>query len=277
MLKEYQYRKHIRWGQYLWPIFFGMILTAFWGIMIQRNIPLQELYNYFGMSVGILLAAAGVWYIFYWFGGIVISLSDEGLISKNRLKVTQIPLTAIKALRFSNIPYTGGWVKIVAKEKNLMLTVVVKNIGDFLKQLKEVLDRQGLSDVYDKKNYFSFYKTAEYADQSWERLYDHALRIIVYSLSAILFSVAFIIFLDLTGMVILIGGILVVSYAPLVYIISEIKFLKDLIRKSDEESFYCPGRDVEFEKKLYREAVIKGIIVYFGAIAGLLILQLAKI
>ena len=33
----------------------------------------------------------------------------------------------------------------------------------------------------------------------------------------------------------------------------------------------------EFEKKLYREAVIKGIIVYFGAIAGLLILQLAKI
>lgn len=107
------------------------------------------------------------------FKKIKVTLTESCIIYKNLKKEIKTPYDDIEMLKFPSIKYTGGWVKIIFKGGNIRLTVVLENIGNFLYELKNILDSKGKSHTYKEDNMFSFFKTASLSDESWERLYDN--------------------------------------------------------------------------------------------------------
>jgi hypothetical protein len=88
-------------------------------------------------------------------------------IYTNRKGVIIIPFDTITHLKFPSVKYTGGWIKIVSPKNSIRLTVVIQDIGDFLQELKNALDRKEFSNCYNRKKMFSFFKTAEFSNQCW--------------------------------------------------------------------------------------------------------------
>ncbi len=166
MSKEYRYRRHIFWIQsYVIPIFIGLIVLCIWAsVGLIHVVTGKELFDLAldGISVtGIfLLEGLILWYIFYRLTGVRVSISNGGVIYRNRSGETRIQPNEITKIEFPSIRYTGGWIKIVSGSKVIRLTVVVEKIGEFLKELKALLDESGNAQRYDKQKLFSFLKTA---------------------------------------------------------------------------------------------------------------------
>lgn len=105
------------------------------------------------------------------FKSINITLTDDAIVYTNSKGQTVIPYEDIERLEFPSIKYTGGWVKIIYKGGNIHLTVALEHIGDFISELKEKLNERQMAHTYNEKKMFSFFKTAVFSDESWERLY----------------------------------------------------------------------------------------------------------
>ena len=151
MSKEYRYRNHIRWGQYVIPILFGFIVIGLCGCLgiplASESMSLPALLLVPALSFILLLEGILLWYLFYRLAGICVSISDDAIIYKYRRGEKRIQLDSISRLKFPSLPYVGGWVKITSKNDKIRLTVVVEDIGDFLQELKASLDNRGLSDL----------------------------------------------------------------------------------------------------------------------------------
>jgi len=184
------------------------------------------------------------------------------LFSGNRKGVTKIPFESIEKLEFPSVKYTGGWLKVVSKDETIRLTVVIEDIGDLLGELRGALDRAGLSDRYDRKRMFSFFKTAVFADLGWARLYRVFWRFI---LAALLCAAGGVLCAFLAGVGL--GGLIfwpvISSQFPIaVYLYTEIVFGRRVAKASDEESFSCPGPDPVWENAIYRKASAFGAAIW---------------
>lgn len=177
MEKHFRYRKHLRYIQYIVPSIMGIFTILMWGTIwvlntiyyLYQNFP--ELYMIAGvLSIFFLIDGLFSFFFLRRFNRVEIILNDENIIYKNIKGESIIPICEIKKLEFPSVKYAGGWIKIISEKKNIRLTVVVEEIGDFLKSLKSSLDSRGMESVYNPKKFYSFYKTAEFADQSWRRM-----------------------------------------------------------------------------------------------------------
>lgn len=262
MDKQYVYRKHLRHPyKYLITllVFFivvyiacaaafiltsqdmdrglGIIIFAIVGVVISGIISVEFIVLYF--------------VLFRRFKKISVTLTDEGIVYNNINGVTNVPYEEITALSFPSISYVGGWLKIVHKNGNIKLTVVLENIGDFLKNLKYKLDAMNFK--YDEKKLYNFYKTAGFSDQSWERLYEYIKWLLLFVTLNAAISVIFIGFGLGKGL----AFFLVISsiiMPAIVFIIAEVIIGRKLAKGASMENFSVPDRDKNFELTVYKWA-----------------------
>ena len=266
--KEYRYRKHINWGQYAVPIFFGFLTICSWGALLffaitKGSIPKVVLVVLPPLSFFFLIEAVVLWFLYYRMAGIRISIGEEEIIYANRKGTLTIPLGEITQLKFPSINYLGGWVKIISQKGVIRLTVVIQDIGGFLKELKEFLDKKELSDSYDRKKLYRFFKTAVFSDQSWTRLYKIIGKLILFTILGGITGVlcAIIACLNIKGIIIM--SAISIIWPTVVYLYTEAVFGRQLAKKSNEESFTCPPSHPVYEKALYQKAIKFGILIYF--------------
>ncbi|MFP4698065.1 MAG: hypothetical protein ACLFMO_05095 [Eubacteriales bacterium] len=199
-----------------------------------------------------------------------IIIGDEYITYTNYKGDTIIKYEDIYRLEFPSIKYTGGWVKIISKNNNIRLTVVVKDIHKLLLDLKEQLDKREFYDRYNSKKLFNFLKTATYSDDSWDRLYRYWWKLILLSIITALIGVGTELLLQYDNFFVLTK----VSFAfpIIIYLITEIKFCKRIANLSDEENLTVPKPDLEYEKSILKRYLCDGIVLFIVFIIAVSIL-----
>jgi hypothetical protein len=275
--KKYIYRKHLR-EPLKFFLTIGGALTIIYAVgsvaMVSTFKAIDKIEGglfLLGIGVGIAvflsLEFALIYLIMYRrFKRIYVTLDSEGIIYNNANGEITIPYENIINLKFPSIKYTGGWLKIIHTHGNVRLTVVLENIGDMVKSLKNNLDERNMSDVYAEKKMYKFFKTAKYSDQSWERVYENVKYIIIFIVINLGVAAIFSGFITETPVkiIVLIGAILGSSIP---FIISEIILGIKLAKGASKEEFSVPERDKSFEKRLYKWLFGIYTIVYFIVLA----------
>ena len=278
MGKEYRYRKHISWMQYALPIisfiFCIIVLLTFLRMPLFTSKPHLLVFVLIAFAFYTLFLCGILWYPFYRLAGIRVSVDEEAIVYKFRRGEKRILFESISQLKFPSVRYTGGWVKIISQEHTIRLTVVVENIGDFLQELKNGLDKKGLSDFYDKAKLFSFLKTASYADYSWARLYMIFGKLVLFTILNIIIALVFSALAQTGPFIMALWALISILFPLTVYLIKEFTFARRIAKKSDEESFILPPRDAAHEQSVFRKAFINGELLYFGISIGVLIIFL---
>ena len=156
MARIYRYRKHLRWGQYVVPIFFGLAAVAPWvALAILLRIGSPDAVAGFVvapvLSFIFVVAAGPGWWMYYRLAGVAITLEDDAVVYRYRGGVKQLfydqmePRWAFPRC----VTPVAGW-PFARGDDTIRLTVVVEGIGALLQELKAALDARGLSDCYDQ-------------------------------------------------------------------------------------------------------------------------------
>ena len=274
--KSYVYRKHLR--ESFFSLFKGvlflisiMVLMLIGLLSTDKNIIISEVLIFIAIFTAILFVVLTVELAVMYFAlirrfkKINVTLKEDCIIYNNAKKKIIIPYDDIEKIVFPSIKYTGGWVKIVYKGGNIRLTVVLENIGDFLYNLKAILDSKGKNDIYNEKKMFSFFKTASFSDESWQRLYDNEkFQILMYYVSCIL-TIIILFFSDRTQSngIFIMGGVLI----PVIgYLLAEIIIGAKVKKRIIENECKIKPRDVEWENKILRGFMIASTSIYILAV-----------
>lgn len=247
-------------------------MTAFvigftWFIVLAAafftSVPFEDLMlDGISFSAIFLLQAVILGYFLYRMAAVRVSIVDGTIQYKFLHGITRIRPEEISEIQFPSLRYMGGWIKIVAGDKTIRLTVVIEGIGEFLKELKDLLDLTGNSHRYNSTKLFNFLKTATYADQSWARLYSIFGTLVV---SVILFGLVGLIFGMVANFHIAILVVLVLSspiLPALIYTFHEAWLLRRFAKATREEAFFCPPRDLVYEKAVFRKSLLSGGLIY---------------
>lgn len=292
MKKEYRYQKIFHWSLYAIPLIVGIWIVLPWIIiflvLLCKMGGLEALWSYIYWSplpvllplavplcfysFSILFTGIFLWYLYWRIAGISITFNDKAIFYKYRGGEKIIQFDEIIYLKFSSLPYLGGWIKIASKTDTIRLTVALSNIGDFLKKLKEALDNRGLSDRYHTEKFFRFFKTAVSMDQSWQRLYKIFWKLILITVIAGIIGFVFVRFLQYQKQSIKPWLMISALWPTIIYSFTEIIFARRIAKKSAKESFTCPPRDIAYEKSIYRKAILIGVLLYFAVSAVAFIL-----
>lgn len=268
MNKEYRYRKHIYWGQYLIIVLFAFLFLMMlsFSISIIRTSGVPKI-GALPATLAFIFLVEGVviWYLFYRLAGTAVSVNDDVLIYKTRTGEKRIPLESIY-LEFAAIKYTGGWLKIKDGKETIRLTVVLEDISGFLQELKTKMDNKQLTSHYDSHKLFGFLKTAAASDQSWERAYPiyGKIFLLISNLSfAIFIGFIFATFSFYGFMLALLWCIISMFWIIAAYVIAEIILFREIAKKSNESNFTVPPRDLNYEKLVFNRAFTWASLAYF--------------
>lgn len=270
---KYIYRKHLRKPTKFFLTIVLMFIIPYFMIAsvvtltatYEDKIVMGIIFLIIGVFVAVLLSIELliIYFVLYRrFKKIYVVLNEEGIIYNNAGGEVRIPYENIKALKFPSIRYTGGWIKILHGNENIRLTVVLENIGDMVKSLKNKLDDKNLSSIYNDKAMYKFFKTAKYSDQSWERIYENVKLYFITTLINLGVAAIFSGFIaEVPDKIYAFIGALV---GPLlVFFITEIIFGRKLAKGASKENFSVPNRDKQFEYKIYKWAFGICFIIFF--------------
>ena len=261
----YRYRREMVWALYFIVGLYGLqVLIP--GVVISTMFFTAELADFADLAsfawvfVALLamFALLGIWLwsVVYRLAGVRICLDSGKLCYRGRWGSTIVPLDTIEQIEFSSIQYLGGYLKIVSKVKTLRITVALKDVTRFLLELKTAMDELGIRDRYDRHKYFSFYKTAAYSDESWERSEAIFWKWILPTLGIAMAAAGYLLIRETsipsTHVVIVSIGFLLLVTA--IWCLPEFYFARRVAKLSDEETFTCPPRDRDYEKAVYRKA-----------------------
>ena len=270
MGKEYRYRRHLFWCQnYIIPIVFGMTILFMWvavGVLSLASSAPSIDFVLDGISfTGVfLLQGLVLWYISYRLTGVRVSISEGAIKYKNRTGEIRIRPSEITKIQFPSIRYAGGWIKIISAENTIRLTVVVEEIGEFLKEIKTLLDNTGQSHRYDRQKFFNFLKTATYCDQSWARIYSFFWCLILATLIFGIMGVIIAMVGDFGLMGITVCFLFSYLWPFLTWAVVEIIFGRKIARESDKEGFVCPPRDAVYERALAYKVSLASLFFYLA-------------
>ncbi|MHB8132419.1 MAG: hypothetical protein ACYDEX_25990 [Mobilitalea sp.] len=195
------------------------------------------------------------------FKSINVTLTEDAIVYTNLKKQIIIPYEDIEKLEFPSIKYTGGWVKIIYKGGNIRLTVVLEHIGEFISELKERLNKRQMEHVYNEKKMFSFFKTAVFSDESWERVYHNARVQVTVHFLCIIFTTIILLFSGYSenNHIYIMGSV----FAPLLgYLISEVIIGNRVKKRIISEELKLLPRNPEFEYKIFNILIIGFSIAY---------------
>ena len=263
--KEYIYRKHLRTS---YPKFLLAILIGISFIVIG-TLPILfigEEIEIIGtiflcttlITAIIITAILSLEYLvlFKRFKSIKVTMNEDCIVYNNAKNEIIIPYEDIEAIKFPSIKYTGGWVKIAYKGGHIRLTVVLENIGDFICELKNKMDSMNKSDVYKEKKMFSFFKTASFSDESWDRIYCNIKFMLgvfyVTSILSVIISIINQYYIGIFGVI-----------APLIgIIISELITATKIKKRVEGNTFSLKPREVESENKRLRRWMLITSTIY---------------
>lgn len=267
----YKYRKHLR-GTFLnyfiaLVIFASFVFLSTYAIImseVSQISPIDLLVVFFiiiCIFIVLLLELTLIYYLFLRrFKYINVTLTEEAVIYNKKNKKIIIPYDDIVSISYPSIKYAGGWMKIKYSKGKIRLTVALENIGDFMYQLKEILDKNGKSSVYNEKKSFSFFKTASFADESWERIDENIKFIVAMEYLSLIITILFAylgVFNNSST------GIAVSIFAPILgYLISEIIIGIMARKRIVNREFKIIPRDPSKEKKIMRISVIISTILF---------------
>ena len=273
-MREYRYRKHIRWGQHVLPALFAFIGVSPWILILGLGLRpdssgAQAVYVLaVVLTVLTVLVGAPVWWLYWRLAGIAISVQPDALVYRHRGGEDRLPYDRIGPLHFPSARYLGGWVALRSGERTIRLTVVVEGIGALLRELKAALDARGLSASYDAKRLYAFMKTAEFSDQGWERTYQVFWTLLLATAGAGVVGVLFALLIHARGGAMLLWIVFSTLCPVFVYAAAEVVFGRRIAKLSDEASFSCPPRDPQWEREVYRKAILWGAGLYLLACVG---------
>ena len=272
---KYVYRKHIRqpFKFFLGSFIYILSIFIYFTLIIfvsDKNTHSLEFLSALSFAIFPIFLGLAIGYIFLYFimyrnlRNTFVILTDNKLIYSNGKKETSISYSDVIALKFPSIKYTGGWMKIIYGKKSIRLTVVLENIGDLIKELKEKLDSLGKSNIYKEKSLYNFYKTSSYSDFSWQRVYDNFFLIIITSIVNMVICFGVTILTPNMGTKFLIGlcGCLTILIGS---VLSEIVLGIIFAKKSKTLRFSSNlVRDINSEKLIYK--IIYPIIIFLQII-----------
>ncbi len=221
------------------------------------------------MSCALLLGGGLEWYLCYRAAGVRVSLDQKVIVYRNRGGMKRIPFDSISRFVFP-LGYIGGWTKIMSKEHALRLTATLEHLADFLLELRAALDERGLSDCYDRKEFFSFMKTAVHVDQPSQKLYSVFWMFILASAASLALGIGYAGMVGWNAPGTALWASLSWLWPIAIYLVAEIPFALRVAKGADEQAFTFPPRDVGYEKTVYLRAVLLGEFAYVSAFAALL-------
>lgn len=256
MNNQYQYRKHIKYMKNFVSIFLLALTVILWVVILLGGKEMQD--GIVPLSVLSIILFVEAIFIFKFLGRftkVKVSIGSEGITYTNFKGDTTIKYEDITKIQFPAIKYTGGWIKIIAGKTTIRLTVVVENIQNLLIELKTKLDERNLNDKYDEKKFFKFLKTAAYADESWQRVYKIWWKLIIVSIVTTCIAFGSGIFYNFGGKRMVLSTVFSFIYPTIVYIITEIIFVKRIAKLSDKDAFTVPEPDLTYEGNVYKRIV----------------------
>lgn len=267
----YEYRKHLRGSFFNYfvalIIFLSFVFLGAFGVVLPNRTGFKNVDFLFrgflivGVFTFLLLELALIYFLFLKrFKYINVTLTEDAIIYNNKKKKTVIYYDEIISIKYPSIKYTGGWIEIKYNGGKIRLTVVLENIGGFMYQLKKILDERGKSNVYNEKASFNFFKTASFADESWDRIYTNIKYIIIMEYLSLLI-VIFLAFFGITqgGQITVIGGV----FAPIIgYSITEIIIGSKVSKRVVGREFKIIPRDVNKEKKMMKISIAASVLLY---------------
>jgi len=231
--------------------------------VLQSGIPFVAIIPAI-VALVFLIEGGVLWYFYYRLAGTSISVNDDILIYKNRKSEKRYPLESVY-LEFASIKYIGGWLKIKTDKDTIRLTVVLEDISGFIQELKTKLDNKQLSSHYDAYKLFGFLKTAVASDQSWERAYHRYGKMFLLILSigvAIFTGYVFGTFRFYGVVLALFWALFSMIWITAAYTIAEIILIRQIAKRSNENSFTFPSRDQNYEEYVFDRTFTWGNLAY---------------
>ncbi len=170
-----RYRAHVRWifkGCYALGALFAVFTLAILALKGQFRNPNGGLIS--GAFMAFISAEC------FFLGRFLVrplsqfkvQIYDDSMTLFRVGKEIVIPFSSIAKVRFSSIPYIGGWFMIkLENRKSYRFTVVLERSDYLLDAIHQA--RPGLC---QEKKFFRYRRTAIFADHSWARLYDACRR-----------------------------------------------------------------------------------------------------
>lgn len=258
---QFRYRNHLKPIRNLLVGLLVLVGVLLSGIVYLFEAP-SDLYV---VNLVLLGEALLIWILYSRLIAARITVGEDSLRYVRGKKETIIPYEEITQLQFSFIPYLGGWVKIKGHKKNLRFTVAVKDIAHLSQLLKIRLDNKGMASTYNPKKFFSFLKTAGFADDGWARIeriwWKLLLLTVITGTTGIVISVQ----QELADFTVFWS----VMYPTVVYVITEVIFRARIGKLANAEEFSLPQQDETQERKVYKQALLWGgvfFILWMGSL-----------
>lgn len=261
-------------SSYRYPKFFGPVRTGIAlflaAIALLAVVVLDKLGAFaIGLAVGALLLVESV--VIWWTLGrlmkVEVRMEHDVLVYRSAKREIRIPYRSISQLRFPLIPYTAGWIKIVAGPNDVRLTVALLGIHAFVLELRSGLLRNAAISREDEERLFRFFKTAAFSDQSRERAGDVfwkaiGLVLLSFPVAAMVATAARV---DADNLVVMmIPGPLIVAFG---LVACEAVFANRLANSARQEIYTVAPRDKAFEAATFREAIFIGTCAHILALA----------
>jgi len=166
MEERYIYRSHLKKVQ-KWMLIIGIPVNV---LLVVLGFFIEE-YFLIGFAVFLMIYDLLLYKSYDRFTKAEFILDDEKIVLKVKDVVKhEIKYSDITKIDSKSIKYTGGWMLIYGQSKKpLRLMVTIKDVGLMIKRIKLEIDAIDQSHVYQESKLNKFFKTAYYADQSWQR------------------------------------------------------------------------------------------------------------
>jgi len=189
-------------------------------------------------------------------------LNDDGIVLMIKDKVKEnIKYHEITKVKSKSMNYTGGWLLIYGNNKKpLRLMVTIKDVGLMIKRIKAELDALNKFDVYQEEKLNKFFKTAYYADQSWQRASYYMPRFFILLIIQVILAIILSIINDheyIAALFILAMIIDLIGYIYVEYFI----YVKAIKKQSDHNDWQIIDYDVELGIQRFRKVLIIDIVI----------------
>lgn len=259
MEQKYVYRDHLKKIQ-KWMLIIGIpssVLLITLGVILGIA---RGQYIFVGLGVFFGLYDLLLYKSYDRFTKAEFILDEEKIVLKIKDIVKQeIKYNDITKIDSKSLKYTGGWMVIYGQSKKpLRLMVTIKDIGLLIKQLKLKVDEIEKSYVYHEDKLIKFFKTAYYADQSWQRSSYFMPRFLLILVIQMILAITFLIIKEnqFIGYIFIVA--ILVQLFGFIYVEYFI-YVKNIKKQSDQTNWDIVSYDDELAKNRLKKVLYLGL------------------
>ena len=199
-----------------------------------------------------------------------VTLTENEIIYRDSHGGIKIPIGEIQRIEISsmtpqfgnNHPYLKTSLRIVSTNGVITLNMFLQDIADLTKQLKDLIDKRDMQNIYDEKEMLIFLKTTTGIEQNRQRQRDLLKSIKLGVVFCIVTGILCKLFNLEAVMRWIIGGAIIV---PMLLFFSSSVILDTKVNKQllDPAVDEIKPRDKNYERKVFGSCFAVSLIVYF--------------